>query len=167
MEHVLLSFPLIVFLFLSASVHYHREWPVQVFFLFYLSLLFIILPSILASFRSLGFGFTRGVAFLAFCFPRFHSFVHPPGVVILIPETTRICLSLHRRVMQQSIMKVLLLLGLLALVSASPLQKRGVYKVERVANPNFTGRNGPRALLKTLRKYRMPVPAHGSHVCSW
>lgn len=62
--------------------------------------------------------------------------------------------------MQQSIMKVLLLLGLLALVSASPLQKRGVYKVERVTNPNFTGRNGPRALLKTLRKYRMPVPAH-------
>ena len=51
-------------------------------------------------------------------------------------------------------------MGLLALASASPLQKRGVYKVERVANPNYTGRNGPRALLKTLRKYRMPVPAH-------
>lgn len=62
--------------------------------------------------------------------------------------------------MLQSVMKVLFLLSLLALVSASPLQKRGVYKVERVANPNFTGRNGPRALLKTLQKYRMPVPAH-------
>lgn len=62
--------------------------------------------------------------------------------------------------MLQSIMKALFLLSLLALVSASPLQKRGVYKVERVANPHYTGRNGPRALLKTLRKYRMPVPAH-------
>ncbi|KAK6853777.1 Eukaryotic aspartyl protease [Apiospora arundinis] len=61
----------------------------------------------------------------------------------------------------QSIMKVLFLLGLVALACASPrpIQKRGVYKVERVANPDYTGRNGPRALLKTLRKYRMPVPA--------
>ncbi|KAI1164397.1 acid protease [Nemania serpens] len=52
--------------------------------------------------------------------------------------------------------------GLLALVAASPtnmIQKRGVYKVERVRNPNSTPRNGPRALLKTLRKYRMTVPA--------
>lgn len=59
-------------------------------------------------------------------------------------------------------MNVLFFLGLAALVAASPaahIQKRGVYKVERVANPNYTGRNGPRALLKTLRKYRMPVPA--------
>ncbi|KAI1653755.1 acid protease [Daldinia decipiens] len=61
----------------------------------------------------------------------------------------------------QSFAKLLLLFGLLALASASPVrvQKRGVYKVERVANPNYTGRNGPRALLKTLRKYRMPIPA--------
>ncbi|KAI0405084.1 aspartic peptidase domain-containing protein [Xylaria palmicola] len=52
--------------------------------------------------------------------------------------------------------------GLLALVAASPtniIQKRGTYKVDRVRNPNSTPRNGPRALLKTLRKYRMPVPA--------
>ncbi|KAI1194029.1 aspartic peptidase domain-containing protein [Nemania serpens] len=52
--------------------------------------------------------------------------------------------------------------GLLALVTASPtnmVQKRGVYKVDRVRNPHATPRNGPRALLKTLRKYRMPVPA--------
>ncbi|TGJ80708.1 hypothetical protein E0Z10_g8055 [Xylaria hypoxylon] len=52
--------------------------------------------------------------------------------------------------------------GLLALVAASPtnmIQKRGVYKVERVRNPNAIPRNGPRSLLKTLRKYRMPVPA--------
>ncbi|GAP89412.1 putative eukaryotic aspartyl protease [Rosellinia necatrix] len=52
--------------------------------------------------------------------------------------------------------------GLLALVAASPtgiVQKRGVYKVERVRNPNPIPRNGPRSLLKTLRKYRMPVPA--------
>jgi hypothetical protein len=61
----------------------------------------------------------------------------------------------------QSLMKVLFLMGLVALVAASPaqIQKRGVYKVERVPNPNFTGKNGPRALLKTLRKYRMPIPA--------
>ncbi|KAK9770896.1 putative Aspartic peptidase domain-containing protein [Seiridium cardinale] len=61
----------------------------------------------------------------------------------------------------QSLMKALFLLGLVALVAASPahIQKRGVYKVERVPNPNYTGKNGPRALLKTLRKYRMPVPA--------
>ncbi|KAI1116574.1 aspartic peptidase domain-containing protein [Nemania sp. NC0429] len=52
--------------------------------------------------------------------------------------------------------------GLLALVAASPtnmIQKRGAYKVERIRNPNAVPRNGPRALLKTLRKYRMPVPA--------
>ncbi|KAI0110681.1 acid protease [Hypoxylon sp. NC0597] len=61
----------------------------------------------------------------------------------------------------QSFAKLLFIFGLLALASASPtkIQKRGVYKVERVRNPNFTGRNGPRALLKTLRKYRMPIPA--------
>ncbi|KAI1383825.1 acid protease [Hypoxylon trugodes] len=61
----------------------------------------------------------------------------------------------------QSYAKLLFIFGLLALTSASPtkIQKRGVYKVERVANPDFTGRNGPRALLKTLRKYRMPIPA--------
>lgn len=60
-----------------------------------------------------------------------------------------------------SLANFLLLCGLLALASASParIQKRGVYKVERVPNPNYTGRNGPRALLKTLRKYRMPIPA--------
>ncbi|KAI0376296.1 acid protease [Hypomontagnella monticulosa] len=59
----------------------------------------------------------------------------------------------------QSFAKLLFVFGLLALASASPVQKRGVFKVERVPNPNFTGRNGPRALLKTLRKYRMPIPA--------
>lgn len=61
----------------------------------------------------------------------------------------------------QSLIKIVYALGLLALATASPTQhieKRGVYKVERVPNPNYTGRNGPRALLKTLRKYRMPIP---------
>ncbi|KAI5856738.1 acid protease [Durotheca rogersii] len=60
-----------------------------------------------------------------------------------------------------SLANVVLLLSLLALASASPatIRKRGVYKVERTINPNYSGRNGPRALLKTLRKYRMPVPA--------
>ncbi|KAI1823787.1 aspartic peptidase domain-containing protein [Xylaria intraflava] len=52
--------------------------------------------------------------------------------------------------------------GLSALVAASPtnpIEKRGIYTVERVPNPNASPRNGPRALLKVLRKYRMPVPA--------
>ncbi|KAI0871926.1 aspartic peptidase domain-containing protein [Hypoxylon argillaceum] len=56
-----------------------------------------------------------------------------------------------------------LVYGLVALVAASPtphmVQKRGVFKVDRVRNPNPIRRNGPRALLKTLRKYRMTVPA--------
>ncbi|KAL0466415.1 penicillopepsin [Neurospora intermedia] len=46
---------------------------------------------------------------------------------------------------------------LLSLVVAVPLTKRS-FKVERVRNPNFKGRNGPRELLKAYRKYRMPVP---------
>ncbi|KAH9889722.1 acid protease [Xylariomycetidae sp. FL2044] len=60
----------------------------------------------------------------------------------------------------QFLAKLFFLLGLVTLVTASParIQKRGVYKVERVRNPKFTARNGPKALLKTLRKYRMPIP---------
>ncbi|KAH8681774.1 aspartic peptidase domain-containing protein [Xylariales sp. PMI_506] len=61
--------------------------------------------------------------------------------------------------MQSFVAKFLLFLGLVAFASASPvIQKRGIFKVERTANPNFAGRHGPRALLKALRKYRMPVP---------
>ncbi|KAI0442717.1 aspartic peptidase domain-containing protein [Xylaria telfairii] len=63
----------------------------------------------------------------------------------------------------RSLTSVLFLVyGLLALAAASPthmVQKRGVYKVDRVRNLNAIPRNGPRSLLKTLRKYRMPVPA--------
>lgn len=62
----------------------------------------------------------------------------------------------------QSFIRAFLFLGLLAaLVAAAPspnIQKRGVFKVERVANPNFKGHNGPRQLLKSLRKYRMNIP---------
>lgn len=62
----------------------------------------------------------------------------------------------------QSFIRAFLFLGLLAaLVAAVPspnIQKRGVFKVERVANPNFKGHNGPAELLKTLRKYRMNIP---------
>ncbi|KAI0973403.1 aspartic peptidase domain-containing protein [Xylaria arbuscula] len=61
-----------------------------------------------------------------------------------------------------SLSKIMLLAyTFLALVAASPtpmIQKRGIYKVERVRNLNAAPRNGPRALLKTLRKYRMNVP---------
>lgn len=68
----------------------------------------------------------------------------------------------------QPLSNLVLLVGLLALADASParIQKRGVYKVERVPNPNYTGRNGPRALLKTLRKYRMPIPASVANAAS-
>ncbi|KAI0481968.1 acid protease [Xylariaceae sp. FL0804] len=57
--------------------------------------------------------------------------------------------------------QLLLLLELLAFASASParIQKRGVYKVERVPNPSFTGRNGRRDLYKALSKFRLPLPA--------
>ena len=62
----------------------------------------------------------------------------------------------------RSISHVLLLLGLLAtLVLAAPghVQKRS-FKVERIPNPHFKGRNGPRELIKAYRKYRMPVPTN-------
>ncbi|KUI68913.1 hypothetical protein VM1G_04582 [Cytospora mali] len=63
----------------------------------------------------------------------------------------------------QAYFRALLLIGfLVALVAAvpapHPVQKRGVFKVERTINPNFKGRNGPKQLLKSLRKYRMKVP---------
>lgn len=53
----------------------------------------------------------------------------------------------------------LLFLGLLTFVSASTftIQKRS-FKVERVPNDQFTGRNGPRALAKVYRKFGMPLP---------
>lgn len=53
--------------------------------------------------------------------------------------------------------KLFILSVLLSLVVAAPLTKRS-FKVERVRNPNFKGRNGPRELIKAYRKYRMPVP---------
>ncbi|KAK3948335.1 aspartic peptidase domain-containing protein [Pseudoneurospora amorphoporcata] len=53
--------------------------------------------------------------------------------------------------------KLFILSVLLSLVVAAPLTKRS-FKIERVRNPNFKGRNGPRELLKAYRKYRMPVP---------
>lgn len=54
----------------------------------------------------------------------------------------------------------LVFLGLLAYASAKPfkLQKRSSFKVERVANTKFTGHNGPRAMAKAYRKFRMPLP---------
>lgn len=51
------------------------------------------------------------------------------------------------------------LLSLLVLVTAAPsrIQKRS-YKIERVPNSNFTGRNGPQALAKAYRKFGVPLP---------
>ncbi|KAK3399821.1 penicillopepsin [Sordaria brevicollis] len=53
--------------------------------------------------------------------------------------------------------KLFILSVLLTLVVSAPLTKRS-FRIERVRNPNFKGRNGPRELLKAYRKYRMPVP---------
>lgn len=64
----------------------------------------------------------------------------------------------------QSYLRIVLFFGFLAaLVAAAPssnpsIQKRGVFKVERVRNANFQGHNGPKQLLKSLRKYRMNIP---------
>ncbi|KAI1435475.1 acid protease [Xylaria sp. CBS 124048] len=82
----------------------------------------------------------------------------------------RTYIYIHKKRVKRTTTKIMHLLtslfyiayGLLALAAASPtrpLQKRGAFTVERVRNPNALPRNGPRALLKTLRKYRMPVPA--------
>lgn len=46
-----------------------------------------------------------------------------------------------------------------AVPSPQKLQKRGVFKVERVRNVNFRGRNGPRTLAKVYRKYGRPLPS--------
>lgn len=61
-----------------------------------------------------------------------------------------------------SYFRAFLFLGLLAaLVAAAPspsIQKRGVFTVERVKNPHFKRHDGPKQLLKSLRKYRMNIP---------
>ncbi|EGR45291.1 uncharacterized protein TRIREDRAFT_68662 [Trichoderma reesei QM6a] len=54
-----------------------------------------------------------------------------------------------------------LFLGLIALVSASAIpihQKRGSFKVERRANPNFTGNDGLKAMAKAYRKFGWTMP---------
>lgn len=53
----------------------------------------------------------------------------------------------------------ILFIGLLTVASALPpyVEKRA-YKVDRVRNVKYTGRNGPRALAKVYRKYGMPLP---------
>lgn len=43
-----------------------------------------------------------------------------------------------------------------SLAARSSIQKRS-FKVDRIRNPNFR-RDGPKELLKTYRKYRMPIP---------
>lgn len=62
----------------------------------------------------------------------------------------------------QSYVRVFLFLGLLAaLVASAPspqLRKRGVFSVERVKNPHFKRHDGPKQLLKSLKKYRMNIP---------
>ncbi|KAH6631277.1 aspartic peptidase domain-containing protein [Chaetomium tenue] len=52
---------------------------------------------------------------------------------------------------------ILILLWAPSLLAAPSVRKRS-FKVERVKNPNFKRYDGPRELLKTYRKYRMPIP---------
>ncbi|KAK3937740.1 acid protease [Diplogelasinospora grovesii] len=61
--------------------------------------------------------------------------------------------------MQSSLFSILLfgLLASWAAAAPSNIQKRS-FKVERVKNANFQGRNGPKELFKAYRKYSMPVP---------
>lgn len=66
-------------------------------------------------------------------------------------------LSSHHSLTMLVLFKLFILSVLLTLVVAAPLTKRS-FKIERIRNPNFKGRNGPRELLKAYRKYRMPVP---------
>ncbi|KAK3986179.1 penicillopepsin [Cladorrhinum sp. PSN332] len=58
-----------------------------------------------------------------------------------------------------SLLDVVLLGLLIPWASAAPgqIQKRS-FRIDRVKNTHFRGHNGPRSLLKTYRKYQMPVP---------
>ncbi|PTB65673.1 acid protease [Trichoderma citrinoviride] len=62
--------------------------------------------------------------------------------------------------MHSRLLLTALFLGLIALVSASaiPIQKRGSFKVERRANPNFTGNDGLKAMGKAYRKFGWTMP---------
>ncbi|KAJ2965589.1 hypothetical protein NQ176_g10543 [Zarea fungicola] len=60
----------------------------------------------------------------------------------------------------KALSSALLLLELVAVATAAPppqVEKRS-FKVERVRNDAYTGRNGPQALAKVYRKYGMPLP---------
>lgn len=59
--------------------------------------------------------------------------------------------------MHSRLLLAALFLGFIALVSAVPMQKRS-FKVERRANPNFTGNDGLKALAKAYRKFGMEMP---------
>ena len=63
--------------------------------------------------------------------------------------------------MHSPLLTVAIFLGLQASVEGSTfkIQKRS-FSVERVANANFAGYNGPRELYKAYRKYNMPIPDH-------
>lgn len=58
----------------------------------------------------------------------------------------------------QALSTALLVLELVSLASAAPYVEKKTFKVERVRNEEYTGRNGPRALAKVYRKYGMPLP---------
>lgn len=139
------------FSFSSSSFH---GWP---FFLLFSALSDTLLPTS---------AFALKADFIFISYSIFVSLL--PGVVTFFPPSISKKTYTNKKTKQimHSLNSILFLVyGLLALAAASPtgnanmLHKRGVYKVDRVRNPNSVPRNGPKALLKTLRKYRMPVPS--------
>ena len=53
---------------------------------------------------------------------------------------------------------LLFLLWAPCIVAAPPgIQKRS-FKIDRIRNPSFKRHNGPKELLRSYRKYRMPIP---------
>ncbi|KAK2592356.1 hypothetical protein QQS21_009936 [Conoideocrella luteorostrata] len=57
----------------------------------------------------------------------------------------------------QSLLVFLCTIFSLVSLSTADIQKRS-FSIKRVPNPNYTGRNGPRALVKTYRKFNMALP---------
>jgi len=62
--------------------------------------------------------------------------------------------------MRSGLLLALITLGVITGVAVADenIEKRS-FKVDRVRNANFAGRNGPKELLKTYRKHRLSVPA--------
>jgi hypothetical protein len=80
------------------------------------------------------------------------------GYIQPILRIFRIYFKMHSSI--QTILLLALVTLALAAPRNAPIQKRGVFKVERVPNPSFkrTPGAGTRALVKAHRKYNVPLP---------